>query len=205
MRPPVRRGRRAAGERGANMVEFAIVVPLMALFVFGLIELGMAWRDTLTVNTAARSGARVASNLGNERLADWETISAVKAALADIDNADIEAVIVYDASAADGQIDSNCLVGGGISVLDECNYYSPAQLQSLVETDFTTNGSTCAAGAPDRFFCPLGRSTTQGALTHVGIYIRVRYESQTDILPFDSLTIDDAAVMRIEPRLETSI
>ena len=187
------------------MVEFAIVVPLVALFVFGLIELGMAWRDTLTVNTAARSGARIASNLGNERLADWETISAVQAALADIDGTDIQAVIIYDAAAADGQIPSTCLSGGGTSVLGSCNHYSPAQLQTLVEGDFATSGSICSAGSPDRFWCPLDRSTTQGSLDHVGIYIRIEYDSQTDILPWEALTIDDSAVMRVEPRLETSI
>ncbi|MDH3704888.1 MAG: pilus assembly protein [Acidimicrobiia bacterium] len=187
------------------MVEFAIVTPLVALFVFGLIELGMAWRDTLTVNTAARSGARIASNLGNERLSDWETISAVQAALADIDGTDIQAVIIYDAAATDGQIPTECLTSGGNSVAGKCNYYSPAQLQTLVEADFTTAGSSCDTSSPDHYWCPLDRSTTQGTLDHVGVYIRVEYDSQTDILPWQSLTIDDSAVMRIEPRLETSI
>ncbi|MGI9602798.1 MAG: TadE/TadG family type IV pilus assembly protein [Acidimicrobiales bacterium] len=205
MRPVLGRRRHNQNERGANMVEFAIVVPLMALFVFGLIELGMAWRDTLTVNTAARSGARIASNLGNERLADWETISAVKAALGDIDNADIEAVIIYDAQAANGEIPSSCLSGGGTSVIGFCNHYTPAQLQTLAETDFGTTGSACSVSSPDRFWCPIGRSTQQGGLDHVGIYIRIEYDAQTDILPFDTLTIEDSAVMRVEPRLETSI
>ena len=90
-------------------------------------------------------------------------------------------------------------------MVNTCNYYSPAQLQTLVEADFGTSGSSCSVSSPDRFWCPLDRSTTQGTLDHVGVYIRIEYDSQTDILPWQSLTIDDSAVMRIEPRLETSI
>jgi len=187
------------------MVEFAIVVPLMALFVFGLIELGTAWRDTLTVNTAARSGVRIASNLGNERLSDWETISSVKAALGDIDSADILSVIVYNAAATDGQIPAACLSGGGTSVIGSCNHYTPAQLETLSESDFGTTGAACSASSPDRYWCPLDRSTIQGSLDHIGVYLRIQYQSKTDILPFDTLTIEDSAVMRVEPRLETSI
>ena len=40
------------------MVEFAIVLPLLTLMVFGIIELGGAWHREQVAATAAREGAR---------------------------------------------------------------------------------------------------------------------------------------------------
>lgn len=52
---------RARREQGASLVEFALVVPLLALMLFGIVDFGFVLnRDTL-VNNAAREGAREAS------------------------------------------------------------------------------------------------------------------------------------------------
>lgn len=49
------------GNRGAALVEFAIVSVLLIMLVFGIIEFALLMKDYLTVNQAAREGARVAS------------------------------------------------------------------------------------------------------------------------------------------------
>lgn len=48
-------------DRGAALVEFAIVSVLLITLVFGIIEFGMLMKDYLTVNQAAREGARAAA------------------------------------------------------------------------------------------------------------------------------------------------
>lgn len=45
-------------ERGAAMVEFALVVPLLLLLIFGIAEFGRAWNINQTLADAAREGAR---------------------------------------------------------------------------------------------------------------------------------------------------
>lgn len=45
-------------ERGGAMVEFAIVVPLLMLFVMGIVEFGRAWNTYQVITDAAREGAR---------------------------------------------------------------------------------------------------------------------------------------------------
>lgn len=53
-------------ERGAQIVELAIVVPLL-LFVFGgIVEFGLLFRTVEVTTNAAREGARLASIPGNE-------------------------------------------------------------------------------------------------------------------------------------------
>jgi Flp pilus assembly protein TadG len=49
------------GERGANVVEFALVLPLLMLMLLGLIDYGYYFFVELAVTNAAREGARVAT------------------------------------------------------------------------------------------------------------------------------------------------
>jgi Flp pilus assembly protein TadG len=47
------------GERGAALVEFAIVLPLLLLLVFGIIESGVLIYDKAMLTNASREGTRV--------------------------------------------------------------------------------------------------------------------------------------------------
>ncbi len=56
-----RRRTHAADDRGAVAVEFALVLPILLLLVFGIIDVGyMLNRDTM-INNVSRDAARVAS------------------------------------------------------------------------------------------------------------------------------------------------
>jgi len=50
-----------ADNKGAAMVEFAIVALLLVTLVFGIIEFGLLIKDYLTLSQAAREGARSAA------------------------------------------------------------------------------------------------------------------------------------------------
>lgn len=51
---------RWSGEDGAELIEFALVLPLMLLVMFGIIDFGLLFQRYLVVTNAAREGARVA-------------------------------------------------------------------------------------------------------------------------------------------------
>jgi hypothetical protein len=59
----IRRGRRptAPGERGAVLVEAAMVFMLLFTIVFGIVEFGLQFKDSLTVTNAVRAAARAGS------------------------------------------------------------------------------------------------------------------------------------------------
>lgn len=52
---------REEGERGANLVEFALVAPLIFLLLFGTIEFGWAFAQNLDVKHTAREAGRLAA------------------------------------------------------------------------------------------------------------------------------------------------
>lgn len=53
--------KRRRGERGVAAVEFALVVPLLLVVLFGIIDFGFAINRYAIVNNAAREGVREAS------------------------------------------------------------------------------------------------------------------------------------------------
>jgi Flp pilus assembly protein TadG len=48
-------------ERGQTMVEFAVVLPVLALLLFGVIQFGIAFNNYVTLTDAVRAGARKAA------------------------------------------------------------------------------------------------------------------------------------------------
>ena len=60
----MKRRRHAASDsrdRGSVAVEFALLLPVLLLLIFGIIDFGRAINDQITLTQAAREGARLAS------------------------------------------------------------------------------------------------------------------------------------------------
>jgi Flp pilus assembly protein TadG len=53
--------RRLGRDRGAVAVEFALILPVLLLILFGTIEFGRVWSQYQVFNGAAREGARCAA------------------------------------------------------------------------------------------------------------------------------------------------
>ncbi len=53
--------RNIRSERGASAVEFALILPVLLLVLFGLIEFGSLYHDYLAITHATREGARMAA------------------------------------------------------------------------------------------------------------------------------------------------
>ena len=49
------------GDGGQTFVEFALVLPILVLLVFGITQFGLAFRNYLAITDAARVGARAAA------------------------------------------------------------------------------------------------------------------------------------------------
>jgi hypothetical protein len=62
---------RQSSRRGQTLVEFAIILPLLLLIIFGVIDLGRAFYTSVVLSNMARSGARFAAlNYSNTSITD---------------------------------------------------------------------------------------------------------------------------------------
>jgi len=55
-----RKSRRVRNARGAELIEFALVLPLLLLLVLGIVDFGFLFQRLEVVTNAAREGARIA-------------------------------------------------------------------------------------------------------------------------------------------------
>jgi Flp pilus assembly protein TadG len=85
-----RKWRGTGTERGQALAEFAIVLPLILLFIAGILEFGRAWNIKQAVTDAAREGARYTVVMNTAMtLADVEAKIEERLALASIEESDI--------------------------------------------------------------------------------------------------------------------
>lgn len=73
-------------QRGQVLIELALILPILLLFVFGITEFGRIYSAGLIVNHSAREGARLAA-VGSS---DAEIIGTVESASATLDLAKLE-------------------------------------------------------------------------------------------------------------------
>jgi hypothetical protein len=74
--------REKQGERGATLVEAALVYALLFLALFAVVEFGLAFKDWLSVGHAAREGARAGATYGDAPEADILVLRDVERTLA---------------------------------------------------------------------------------------------------------------------------
>jgi Flp pilus assembly protein TadG len=193
--------RRARGEDGAALVELAICATLLIVIAFGIVEFGNAWNRKLQVTTAARAGARVGSSLGNNRTADQGLLLATISVLNDFGLQNVNYVVVYNASTADGKPQGTCASSPPVAVAGKCNVYTGTQLlpANFASLNFTATCTGSTGVAVDHFWCPTDRLHVQANGTdYLGVMVQANYVTATGLFksPF---YISARTVMRVEP------
>src|SRR4051794_16582168 len=185
-------------QRGAALVEAAIVLPVLVTITLGVIEIGFIFKDSLTISSAVRSGARIGAVDGVNGLADYDILSAVKSGSGAVSGSAIVAVSIYKYDATvPGGMPAGCDTG---SLTGKCNWYSGAFLQ----TGFTSASFGCGAGAVDIAFCPLAtygyrHNHQSDPPDYIGVYIKISHSYFTGFFGTGPKTMTDKTIMRIEP------
>ena len=72
-------------ETGQTMAEFAIVLPVLCVLLFGIIQLGIVFNNYVTLTDAVRAGARTAAVSRSDGDPTGATTSAVRSSAADLE------------------------------------------------------------------------------------------------------------------------
>jgi TadE-like protein len=201
----VRRGRfQRARERGAVLVEAAIITPILIVLVFGTMEMGYAYYGKLTVEHMSVAGARAASGSANDYQGDYNTLQAVNQAKTGMGASSITKIVVYRASAPGDRVPPACKTAAvtNSAGVRGCNFYTGSDL-SRPSTDFGCIGPPGPALKIDRFWCPGNRkaalSGANGPPDYVGVYVEGVHKNLVGLFG-KTFTFTNDTVIRIEPR-----
>jgi Flp pilus assembly protein TadG len=184
-----------ARERGAVLIEFALVSIILVTLLAGTYDLGSAWRAGLGVTEGARAGARVGSSMGDDVNADRSLMTSAQAAMASsglLDN--VTRVVIFKSATVDGKIPASCKI---MASSGACNIFTGNQFRNLTTTSpMDANG--CLTGSQRQGWCPKNRNRVQLTAEYIGVWIQVQYDYEFRLLG-TSRTIERTSVMRLEP------
>jgi Flp pilus assembly protein TadG len=175
-----------APEQGATLVEAALLMPILILLVFGIIEFGMAFKDSLSVSSATRSGARTAT--AEPRTASYatDTAAAVAKVLSALPSNGPQQLWIYKA-------DSNGMPDSG-------NFTAQCNVCVIYNWDPTTRAWNTSA--PVRNNWPAtgtgGQNACSSTADSVGIWLKANHKMVTGLFG-SAMTLTDHTVMRLEP------
>jgi len=194
-------GDKRADERGAAAVEFALVVPILVILMFGIIEMSLLMRDNVSMSSAVRAGARTASAAAdagpgtcqassNPPPCSPATVPAFAQAAADtiqtagtaMPRDDIEWLMIYEAGTNGfpiGQTSLSCTSNCVIYVWDE------------VLSKFRYSSGSWASASVNACVNDPGRHT-------VGVAMQANHTWMTGMFG-DGMVMQERTVMQFEP------
>ncbi len=186
--------RRAAdGERGAALVEFALVVVLMLTLIFGIVEFSLAWNVKSQAEAAVRSGGRTASALTRSDSLTANAAAAVGSALKSVDENEPDYVMIYRVPwNGDGTPPASCSTS--------CAQYAwDSSTQQFLTATPMAGDEWPAANQQNN--CTPGVGADQ--FDQVGVYVKVDHPFIViqNFVPgmADEVTLDPYAVFKLEP------
>ena len=201
------RSRRARGERGQSLVEFALIFPIFILLFIGLIEFAVTLSVQLNVNYASRDSALISAEVGDASGADCLILQRLDRALGGgaAHHSDIIEVRIFWADANGNEIAANAYNEGGIGTT--CTF-----------ADGSTATVPYSAVPGGLNYIPVDRCTVlagcgtdlQGrshpGLDTIGVAINFHHDWLTPLpnlvqVPPNGITFERSNTMRMEPVL----
>ncbi len=176
---------RGRSERGAALVETAIILPLIILITFGMIEFSMAYRDASTVADSARAGARTGSAQARNANFAINAANAVGSVLqGDVPSDSPIEVWIYKAN-------TNGYPGGGTdfsSCTTNCISYQWDASTKAFRTS-SPGGSGWSAAT---------QNVCSEPFDQIGVFVRINHQYMTTFFG-SNVVLTDHSVFRFEP------
>lgn len=168
----------------------AVVLPVILLVVLGTVEIGMAFKDILTVGALSREGARIAALAGDDGNADCAVLVGIAEIASAGDLSRIDEIQIFEAGLPSGQP-----INGNVNIAE---YNGGDPLSCISYTDITDGWDFTATP-----YMPGERNTTAGSepLEVIGVRVILTREWVTGFPPFNGgpYDVDDDTISRVEP------
>jgi len=208
---------RLDGDGGAVIVEFALVLPLLALMFLGIVDFGNAYRYRNTLESSLTTAARTGSQLSRNRFADYELLRSLSSGLDVVGSPKL--AIVWKANSTN-EVPPACLgisaVGvGKKGIPGVCNVYSKEQIETSNPVGFPAGASTnpltppqnqppaatppCPSASWDANWCSWQRNNFIGSGDYLGLHVEMEYTPITGITGSAVITMTESTIYRLEP------
>lgn len=188
------------GDRGATLVEAAVATPVVALLLFGLVELVLLTSSRLTLGDITAEAARAGSVAGASDQADQIILQSVADHVGYEALDRIELVVIYRSKGDNQPPHPSCMNHSDADF--HCNRYTADVIGQPWLVDGAVNPVWgCGPGTSDGGWCPTSRQsfTANGDMAdHLSVYIRMVHKSVTGV-PSSGWTLSDVAETTIEP------
>lgn len=175
---------RHRAERGAALIETAILLPLVLMIIFGIIEFSSAYHDASITSDASRAGGRISSAQARNPAYATNAAESVAAALKTLPAEEPLELWVYKANSqgypGTGSTFSTCTTS--------CIKYTWVPSEQNWDYD-TVSGSGWDATL---------HQVCQEPFDQIGIYVKIRHDFVTQLFGAD-ITLTDHSVFRFEP------
>ncbi|MCC5951966.1 MAG: pilus assembly protein [Acidimicrobiia bacterium] len=207
--------KRQFDDRGAAIVETALLAPVVLVVLFGILEFGLIYRDYLTVTDGITDGARIGSIAGPEVrsagpgggglvTADYLIVDRIRRATGTVPFEWIDRIVIFEAGPpglgnANEQIPATCADGSGAGA--RCNVYDAQEAFAAVETgdalyfDCTQNPASPSCGWNPR---ERNDGPRPQDIDYLGVWIRVDRPYVTGIFGED-FELSTGLIVRLEP------
>jgi hypothetical protein len=177
-------------DRGAALIEAALVLPAVIIIILGIVELGFLYRSASVTNSASRSGARLAA-AQYAAAQDTATQNTV------MDNVRLS-------------VERDLQSRGSTDLPVEMWVYKSDATGTPPSGNFNTCGSNCYVftwnNGSKHFGSPSGSWPSPDGcgqtLDSVGVFVRVIHAPVGFSAVIGSITVKEKTVMRLEPRTD---
>lgn len=187
---------REKSERGAALLEAALVTPIFLMIVFGIMEMGLLFRDSLTTENASREGARAASTRGNRADADYFVLRTVEHGLEAMGLERLQYVTVFKATGPGDTMPASCATASQANL---CNRYTAADFFAELDDAAGNDTGNFRCGSLDSAWCPTSRETSLSAGTDfLGVHVQTRHDFITGFFSGGN-DLGETTILRLEP------
>jgi Flp pilus assembly protein TadG len=186
-------------EQGATLVEAAIVLPVLLLVVVSIIELGLVFKDYLTVSYISREGARIGALAGDDTAADCAILTGLGDIAVSGDLGRIQEIQIYKAdpnTGTQGASYNRAIYNDG-----EDPTLCTEPLGGAPNDGWTI--TYVGAGYPPTSRSVAVSGTAGGSsLDIIGVRVLLNRTWATGFGPFNgSMTVDESTITRMEPEV----
>jgi len=159
-----------------------LITPVFVLVVFAILEFGLLFKDWLSVSSSVRAGVRIASAEPRDSGFATDAVANVAREAGALGLTNVEELWVYRAEADGSPVGD---VRGDFSTCTSCvKFRWDGNAFVVASDDWPATSHNACQGDPGR--------------NDVGVYVKYEHASVTNFI-FDSMTIEDHAVMTFEP------